>query len=68
MATRTLLESALETDDRDEVRFQMRTAMQLLDALEHKLDSVEESAVFEEMIEQDEALRERLEELGILGD
>ena len=57
---RSLLESSLDEADDSEIRFKLRTALQLLVAHEEDIHRLEEAAA------TDSDLRERLQELGYL--
>jgi hypothetical protein len=57
---RTLLESALDDVDDDDVSYRLRTALQLLDFQQNQIDRLTMAA------EQDEDLQERLDALGYL--
>lgn len=66
-ATRRLLTEALEYSEATECRFRIRTALQLLDAMDTELAAVQADLdVFEDAIADDPALRETLEDLNIL--
>ena len=65
-AVRRLLTTAIEECENDECAFRVRTALQLLEAVEADLQSAPiDSEIFEEAL-QDDDLRERLEEAGII--
>jgi hypothetical protein len=65
-AVRRLLETALEVCESDECAFQLRTALQLLEAVEQDIAAEHiDLAAFEDGLE-DEELRSRLEDAGIL--
>jgi hypothetical protein len=57
---RTVLESLLEEADDSEVRYKLRTALQLLEVHRNDLTHIDEVA------DSDEELTERLRELGYL--
>ncbi len=65
-AVRRLLETALEVCESDECAFQLRTALQMLEAVEQDIAAEHiDLAAFQDGLE-DEELRSRLEEAGIL--
>lgn len=68
VATRDVLAEALTQEDPGEVRFRVRTAMQLLDSLEHKLGAVEDAEVFSDLVAENEDLRDRLASVGVTID
>lgn len=66
-ATRRLLEEALEFCEARECRFRVRTALQLLDAMEGELASVQADLdVFEQAVSSDPSLESALETLDII--
>ena len=66
-AVRRLLETSLEVCEEDECAFQLRTALQMLEAVEQDISAEHiDLGAFEDGLE-DEELRARLEDAGILG-
>ncbi|MFD1601052.1 hypothetical protein [Halobellus rarus] len=60
---KSLLESAIEQTDDEEVHYKLRTAMQLLDVVRVRNEQLSDTL---SAVELDEDLESRLEELGYL--
>jgi len=65
VATKDVLAESLAQDDVGEMRFRIRTALQLLDAVEHKLEETDGTSVLSDLVAENEGLRDQLAELGV---
>lgn len=60
----TILESTLEGTDDEDLRFKLRTSLQLLEVVEWKYEETEETL---EEADLDESVKSNLQELGYLS-